>query len=247
MSKANWIAIFFILIIATGCSSNKPKEAATAKSAPVAAMPVPAPALSPVRVVQITEKPHIFPARDFCVTGQDCKLGYTAYGYIVFTKRPTSARTKNRYVSICKAFIGNFEPANTFFKSTPTSRIATTFWLLTSKPKDERSCNELIERYDYTRATQIATSIHRLNSAGPLLVAWTQEPVPQDSGNKPLLIDLGRFTNNDLDSAFRIWRDKISQDQKFWELGFNMNLVLTEFRSFIGKYGEMIIQVVKPG
>lgn len=273
MSKVNWIVILITSIIVSGCAAEEKNHSAEeVPPAPVVAAPPPPPAPAPVlaapspasvpktashmpsagaagsgAAINYEKAAEVHtPARDFCINGENCGSGYAAYGFIIFTKRPTTDATKQRYISICKAFIGHLEPVSAYFNHIPKSQIATTFWLLSSKPKDEKSCDELITLYDYARATEVATSIKKLDSAGPLLVAWANFNTPKETTNKQLLIDLGRFTQNDLDSAFRIWRDKISQDQRFWGKGFNMNLILAEFKSFIEKYGEKIVQAIKP-
>jgi len=191
-----------------------------------------------------SSKPLI-PARDFCIKGKQCGSEYGAYGYIIFTKRPSTDTRKQRYLSVCNAFITNLEDVGGFSGIT-NSQIATTFWLLTSQPENEKSCNELIDKYDYARGTVIATSIKKLKSAGPILVASGTPDIPQSEQRELLIIDLSKLTASEMGQVFNIWKDKISQDKKYWEEGFNIPLIVAEFRSFIEKYGDSIIKIVKP-
>lgn len=203
------------------------------------AMPAPAPMASYHAMIAAP----IIPARAFCMRDANCGSEYAAYGYIIFTKRPTSDAALKRYLSVCRAYIGNLETVSSY-TDTPKSQIATTFWLLTSQPKDEHSCKELVALYDYARAAKIATSLQKLKAAGPLLVAWGNPYAEQSQKEQRLLIDLTRLSNTELDNAFGIWRDNISQNKSFWGKKFNVALVIEEFKSFIGKYGKLIIEVI---
>lgn len=184
----------------------------------------------------------VIPARAFCLKDTDCGSEYAAYGYIIFTSRPTSEAARERYLAVCRAYLGTLEPVSNH--TAPKSQIATTFWFLTSQPKDEHSCEELIALYDYARATEITTALRELGVAGPLLVAWGNPYADQSEQDQRLLIDLSRLPPNELENAFLIWRDNISQDQRFWGERFNIELVRIEFRNFIQKYGESILKIV---
>lgn len=271
MSKNNWIFTLLASLAIAGCgapSDNKSSEIppaapvitvpAPVATAPKSATPHPAP---PPKLFEEDRhfpaekigkgiidpepaRPHI-PARAFCLKNTDCGSEYAAYGYIIFTSRPTDAISKQRYLSVCHAFIGTLEPVSKHSDKTPKSEIATTFWLLDSQPENENSCEELVERYDYARAAGIATALRELSAAGPLLVAWGNPYADQSEKGQRLLIDLSRLPPNELNNAFLIWRDNISQDQRFLGKKFNIGLARIEFRNFIEKYGESILKIVK--
>lgn len=248
MSKNNCILVLLTLTMLNACATNRhPAEIAReAPAAPVVTIPAPAPEYES-RGISVEKDFHpLVPARAFCSREKKCGRNYGAYGYLIFTKRPTNEATRQRYLSICKAYMANLEDAGNYAHIAST-QIATTFWLLASKPVDENSCDELIDRYDYARATEITASIHKLKSAGPILVASGQPDVAQTTTQELLIIDLGRMRNGDMDRAFAIWKDKISQDSKYWGKVFNLDLIVAEFSSFIRKYGGTIVQTVKPG
>ncbi len=258
MSRINWITVYITLTMLTACATkNHSDETAKEAPAPVASVPapvvaMPAPSPTPKYKSRIPigagggiVKPLI-PARSFCTRDRECGQHYGAFGYIIFTKRPTTDAIRQRYLSICRTFIANLEDVSGY-AHIARSQIATTFWLLVSKPSDENSCEQLVASYDYARATGIAASIHKLKSAGPILVASGQPDVAQTETQQLLIIDLGKFTPSDMDRAFGIWKDKISQDSKYWGDVFNLDLIMAEFGSFIRKYGGTIVQTVKPG
>lgn len=277
MSKSNWLRLAILLAALTGCGempasapepvAAAPEPATASAPEPVIAAPVAAAAPKPVTAAApapvsraepimaggeskeygYTSAQHI-PARSYCLPHDSCEHGYAAYGYILFTKAPApNSPTLNRYKAICAAFINNLASADELLRNhISASQIATTFWLLKRPPQHVDNCDELIANYDYDRAITIATSVNKLSSAGPLLIAkshWNSN----ESSSTTLLIDLGRFSIDDLDSGFRIWRDKISRDKRYWNNGINKELVIAEFRSFIQKYGGMIIQIIKEG
>ncbi len=253
MSQNNWIAVLLALLMLTACATkNQPPETAKAAPSPVIAAPSPAPipeSRTPIEAgggMPVEKSFHpLVPARDFCIKGAQCGSEYGAYGYIVFTKRPLTEKDKQRYLSICREYLSALEPPGKF-PHIARSQIATTFWLLESQPKDENSCVELVDLYDYARATEIATSIRKLGSTGPILVASGKPDTPQAEQTELLIIDLSRLTDNAMNYAFGIWKNKISQDKSYWGKGFNVPLIVAEFRSFIEIYGSDIIQIVHP-
>ena len=63
----------------------------------------------------------------------------------------------------------------------------------------------------------------------------------------PLVLDLSDFSEDDLDRAFGIWKDRISRDPQAWKNGFNLLLIREAFRNFINKYGDQVIATAKGG
>jgi hypothetical protein len=116
------------------------------------------------------------PARDVLFSGQEAPLGFGAYGYLIFTKRPTE-NNLDRYEAVCNAFIGNLEPVYSYPKSIYPS-IMPTYWLSQDKEKINRrypDCQQWVEFYDYPRAKTIASAVEVLSSKGPM--AWGRAKV----------------------------------------------------------------------
>jgi hypothetical protein len=103
----------------------------------------------------------------------------------------------------------------------------------------------MIAGYDFATATEIAGTVGKLNSRGPVLVAWTK---PFRFGSTealaPLVVDMSGFTSEaDVAEAFRVWRDEISQNPETWNHGFNLSLVRVALRSFLNTYGEQVVAI----
>lgn len=186
------------------------------------------------------------PARDVLFSNQEAPSGFGAYGYLIFTKRP-SDDNYDRYIAVCNAFIRNLEPVYDYPSSYWPS-IMPTYWLAHDDEQiDKRhpDCQQWVEFYDYLRAKIIASAVKVLSSEGPILVAWSQPFEKTRNNETALILDLSDFSNDDLDRAFGIWMDRITRDPKIWNDGFNLVLVRESFRSFLEKYGNHIISSVK--
>jgi hypothetical protein len=123
-----------------------------------------------------------------------------------------------------------------------------TFWPLRvaeSTTVDSWPCPKLLDNYDYRRAAEIATVIHKQAASGPLLAAW-KKPFEESGSSEALVLDLSDFADEDLDRAFGIWRDRITRDPAFWRDGFNIVLCREALRSLLQKYGNTILAVINP-
>ncbi len=123
-----------------------------------------------------------------------------------------------------------------------------TFWLLGSAPAAS-TCEALVASYDYARATVIARTLGRLGSRGPILVAWrTPFKFGAAQTGEALVVDMSDFTSEaDISEAFRIWRDRISQDSENWSHGFSLDLIRVALRSFLNTYGQQIVAIIGGG
>lgn len=186
-------------------------------------------------------------ARDFQVRGTPLPLGFGAYGYLVFTKRPGRDQA-NRYGSMCEAYVNALESVNTF-PGRDRASLMVTYWLLEEEPTNEwdlPDCMYLLEQYDYATASTIASSIGVLDAEGPVLVAWRTPFETHEPGDTRLLLDLSTFIDNDLDRAFGIWKSRIVRDPTSWEEGFVLSNIKERFRNFLQKYGPSIVSVIEP-
>lgn len=184
------------------------------------------------------------PARDVLLSGQAAPQGYGAYGYVIFTERP-SDKNLDRYLAMGNAYLRHLEPVARY-GSPPASWIMPTFWLAGKDFNPYRKGSRIwIDQYDYARAKAIASSVNALSSQGPLLVAWNQPFEDTAAGEKALVLDLSGFSNEDLDRGLRIWKDKITQDPKLWKDGLNLLIAREAFRNFLERYGDKVINAVE--
>ena len=125
---------------------------------------------------------------------EDPPTTYGAYGYLVFTKRPTETE-RSRYMQVCNAYVRNLEPLVSFRNLKPRSMLVT-FWLIRTGSKvNQRSpnCSRLVDDYGYSKAALIAEAVRKPGVNGPIMVAWS---VPYQSRNtieSALVLDLSDF------------------------------------------------------
>lgn len=184
------------------------------------------------------------PVRDFLESGNDPREGYGAYGYIVFTHRPNESE-KERYLKVCESFLNEIQDINEY-PDYNQKNLMVTFWLhdhLLNAKNGFSDCQKLIEHYDYPRAQIITASIDKENAAGPILVAWTSPSLLNNTSTSRLILDMTNFSNDDIQRAFRIWKDRISRKPELWNNGFVVQTIVEEFRSLINKYGQTIVDI----
>jgi lipid-binding SYLF domain-containing protein len=183
------------------------------------------------------------PARQFISQKYSAPDGFGAYGYVVFTKRPSLSERK-RYQSLCHSYIDNLEPASEF-SSKMSRSLMMTFWpMQQEKLSGSSRCDLLIDGYGYALGARIASSVGKSGAAGPLLVAW-----PKAYGNNPsgtaLVFDLSDFDDSDLDRAMHIWKDQISENPALWNRGFDLIKCREAARNLIQRYGEQIVVLIQ--
>jgi hypothetical protein len=186
------------------------------------------------------------PTRDILVSNQIAEDGYGAYGYLVFTKRPSDS-IYSRYYAICDAYLNNLEP-NEKYRDFEKSYLMPTYWLVTDTVnfnKNSRACSNWIDNYDYARAKILASLVKKLDVEGPLFIAWSKPYENADEGEEALVLDLSNFADEDLNRAFGIWMNQITKDPNIWNDGFNLILVRENFRNFLEKYGGSIVDSIK--
>jgi hypothetical protein len=185
------------------------------------------------------------PVRDVLLSNETPQVEYGAYGYLVFTKRP-SKNEMQRYLHVCEAFVRNLEPVSEYSYIASTS-LMPTYWLVVGDNilnKRRPHCQAWVDSYDYPRAKGIASAVSALNSKGPLLVAWNKSFENVFKGEKALILDLSDFSEEDLDRALGIWMDRITRDPAVWQAGFNLVIAKEVFRSFLEKYGDNIVRAI---
>lgn len=186
------------------------------------------------------------PARDILMSGQIPEEGYGAYGYLVFTKRPSDS-LQFRYERICDAYLNSLEQVSEY-NDYERNLLMPTYWLVTDTVNFDKNSTyyaDWIEYYDYARAKTLASYVNKLDALGPLLIAWSLPYEKVDEQEEALILDMSEFSDEDIERAFQIWMKQITVDPKIWNEGFNLTMVKERFRNFLEKYGEQIIDSVK--
>ncbi len=183
------------------------------------------------------------PTRDTLVRNQKPFPYYGAYGYLVFTVRP-SASEKSRYVEVCDAYRRGAEAVGAH-ADVPPGELMVTFWLLGESPDgDQAGCEELLAKYDYATAKRIASAVGKLDASGPLLVAWDRPFGWHKACYPPLVFDLSTFSEEDLGRGLRIWYERICRMPQAWNKGWRLVVFREEFRSLLEQYGSEILEIV---
>jgi hypothetical protein len=194
----------------------------------------------------------LLPVRGILPENQLAPVGFGAYGYLVFTHKP-SDQEKSRYLKVCDAYIREFQPQEQL-PNLPHASMMVTFWPVNrkfplnkaSQPAWQPACSDLVESYGQNLATELANSAHKPASVGPVLVAWTTNRGYLDSSTQPLVLDLSDFADDDIDRAFQIWKGEVSKDPVFWYGGFKIDRFREAFRNLISRYGAQILTIVSP-
>jgi hypothetical protein len=182
--------------------------------------------------------------RALLFAGEPTPQGYGAYGYLLFNAQPSQADIV-RYMLVCDSFRRDL--VETWGKSPEERRKQmATFWPLETQRVIgvDYSCQTLIEKYDYRRAAEIATAVGKQGSRGPVLTAWTKPFEENDS--EALVLDLSDFSNEDLDRAFAIWRERITTNPEAWQDRLNLVVFREAFRNLLQTYGEQILGIIRP-
>lgn len=240
------VPLFFcsaaVALIGCGCSKRQDESPEAAPAGEAVTMDYPGE--TSARLPTARDDGGI-PVRGVLFSGQEAPAGYGAYGYLVFTKRP-SAQTMSHYLTICQAFVGNLESVSAYHDFDRAS-LMPTYWLaVTDAAIDDEvpDCNEWIENYDYARAKVLAVAISALDSDGPLLVAWSTPFERVVDGEEALVFDLSGFADEDLDRAFGIWMDRIARDPEVWHDGFELVRAREAVRSFLERYGDHVVRAI---
>jgi hypothetical protein len=178
------------------------------------------------------------PARAFLYSNEEPDSTSSIVGYLLFTHRPDTLELP-RYTHIYNSFINNFESLQSY-KLKGAKNIATTYWLL--EMNENRP--DVIKNYDYARAQIFCSQIERLGKKGPILMAYNNRLHNYNSGNSVLLLDLSNFSDEDIDRAFRIWKERIVMEPDKWKDGFLLVIIKENFRSLVQSYGENIISIL---
>ena len=186
------------------------------------------------------------PAREFLIAGKEPGRGL--WGIRILGARPKRPSNDDlpRYLAVCDSYLRNLETTGAF-AHLPSSSLMVTFWPVTSDPgMHTPPCGALISTYDYPFAALITSSARKSGVGGPVLAAWTKKFRPGEENGDLLVLDMSDFSNDDLDRAFGIWKDRIVKVPALWQSGWNVVLIREAFRNLIQKYGEQVVTAGAP-
>ncbi len=173
------------------------------------------------------------PVGSYIIRGQQ-EPGYGCYGYVLFT-----LHSHKRGEIAAQAFLDTLPNISSYSKTDPA------LLMVTNWPLNQRLLNydafSLVEYYDYGFAFPIIIAIDKLNVVGPVLVAF-DTPNIYEAKHK-LILDMSKFSDEEIKSAFLLWRKKISSNPKYWKNGFDISSIKIILRSFLNKYGESILTI----
>ena len=224
----SWILVFLLLVV--GCSSDN------------------------FRMVHIATHgvfvPFGFeladvPIRSLLVKGEDPIKHYAAYGYVVFTKRP-STNDLARYRQFCRAYIRNLETIHEYDLYATKASFMVTHWLVTERvaSHDPDDCTKMVEVYDYSHAKLIASTANGLAARGPLLIAWTKPYETVRRFDDGLVFNLSNFPNDRFDDALGIWMKHITLNEKVWNDGITYQETKARFLKAFDQYGDSFFRLI---
>ena len=183
-------------------------------------------------------------AGDFVYYREKQTEGYGAYGYVLFTSKLSNIN-RDRYQKVSDAFLDTL-PSVSFYNDFKKSQLMVTSWplMVHMKTQDYNSKNILFV-YDYVTSNTMLSSVGKVESLGPVLVAFTVPYYQWDKKKSYLVLDMSKFSDEEIQNAFQIWKDKITTSQSLWKNGLSLDVAKAIFRSLINKYGEAILKVYK--
>lgn len=261
MFKYFLVAIILILTACGGMRAAPPHAIPEPAASVSKAMPkaIPEPAASVPKAVHIPEpvpvmsaaskangKPKLISVRDFLVRGKTASKGFAAYGYLIFSGRPSTADEYARYASICDAYLTKMESISEYATTNP-EMFATTFWLLKERiDPGDINCKTIVENYDYARAGEImAISGIPQSRRGPYVVAWTVPYEQAVINTRPkLVLDLSTLPDEDMNYAIKLWKENVATDPDAWTQGkMNVRVILSAFQDFMKRYSDEILKI----
>jgi len=194
-----------------------------------------------------TESSEPIPARDYSFLNRPYRLGYGAYGYALINdaKYDTALYTKNQ--NFANAYFDLLSSVDSY-KNINRINLMVTYWLLNENFSDNTDnftyydySSRALNHYNYSKAIEILSSIKKLNSSGPVLVAWKRPfEIIKDSTavNHYIMLNLTNFNAEDMHRAMLIWRDFMTDNVSTFEMAV-INFK-EQMRSLAQKYGGCI-------
>jgi uncharacterized protein YjbI with pentapeptide repeats len=199
--------------------------------------------------------PPLKPVRDFIEPNEIPPEGVGAYGMVAFTHKATLS-TRKRFTFICDAFLSTLPPRQSLPASVPPSQLMITYWPLERREPERIAagdCGYLIDRYDLASGLEAIRDAdlqrkHLAERRGPFLIGWSPAQSRYEQDAVVLVMDLSAFDSEaSFVEAFQSWRTKITDNPELWRNGFSIEQVRLALRDFLDRYGETILQAIRPG
>lgn len=182
---------------------------------------------------------------------------YGAVAMLAFSQVPGNNAELNRYRRICEAYVTTLPDAIVTNEDAPDLRQMVTIWprsdmtklrevYLTAPVRVAEECIPAVRYYDYGTATAWLAHVPRragLNRTGrgPFLVAWAPPSAMGKAQSAVLVLDLSDFDRTDeIERAFRIWKEDIEEDPPLWDKGWNIEFWKARIAAKLDKYGKQI-------
>jgi hypothetical protein len=187
--------------------------------------------------------------RGYAYSNKKTPTGYGAYAYVLIPSgySTTSGPKYDRMLHTANAFLDNFLLPSNFNSTKNKGDIMVTHWILKSGKPVKESGIDLLAQYDYQAALSMLTAIKMSGKQGPVLVAWKKpyERLDKNELKQCLIFDLSRFSNEDIDRAFKLWRDMLSEDVDDWNKSKNKLVKFKEeVRNMFQQYGQTLIDLL---
>ena len=242
--RSPWILclVFFTL---GGCRAMAPPP--PPPPPPVVQAPAP---LAKKKIIQV-------PTRDYLERGEVERFNYGLFAYVLLPSRSESKA--QQYEALFNAYLDAFESAPDMegagFRA---EDMAVTYWLLKEGKlsgevfdrERSRDAGFFVKKYDYARAQAILARFQLQGRKGPFLVAHViplgGSPVaPVPNRDSALVMDFGRFGQEDYPQAFRWFQQKVTSDPATWQAGFDLEGMRLGLRSVVMKYADSALALVK--
>jgi hypothetical protein len=180
-------------------------------------------------------------------------IEFAAYGIVAFPQKFTSD-TRQRYMSICEAYVATLPSASS--SPAATSDQMVTVWPIDNPSLAERLngqgdsvCTEAVEHYDLGSgliALKEATTQEKRNltGRGPYLLGWAPSSQKGAAGSLVLIADLSNATTPEhYREGLEKWRTDIEQNPKLWRDGWSEADIIIIIRDWADKWGSMILTI----
>jgi len=149
-------------------------------------------------------------------------------------RRPLTQADKDLYESVCRHWQADLEEKSAFANT--NAQMTPLYW--PTRSRQPQTCKDLYD-YDYARAYFILAEIGNdaLASHGPILAL--------QHGDTWLWLDVSRFSPQDVERAFALWKQQVAATDPLNVTAFNIAKFKEYFRTLIVVYGEAIFKVVE--
>jgi hypothetical protein len=189
------------------------------------------------------------PARGYIYKEQEPEKGFGAYGYVLLSSGSVTASGAKyeRLLHTANSFLENFPKPGDRIPADEKQKLMVTHWLLTRRDLPAESGKLLVDHYNYSRSLRMLKALNMSGKQGPILVAWRKpfEALTEKELKKSLVFDLSRFSDEDIDRAFRLWRKMLSENVDDWNKPGNKLIKFREeVRNGFQQYGQTLFDLI---